>query len=304
MTSILLPPIVQEWLTFLHTRGKSEHTIAAYRRAMQHFIQWYEKMYATTFDPAFVMPRDIRDWKGYQQSTKGAKPTTVNQRLVAVSRFFRYARQQNACQENPAEEIEHLHPPQRQPKALKDIEVRRLLRAARANPRDYALLELMIGTGLRVGEVMALRVGDLEMNERSGKVTVRQGKRGEYREVPLTADVRSAVRHYLNNTHPDHENKQAPLWLGPKGELKHRSSILRLLNKYAEQVELPHLNPHLLRHTFATRYLAANRDDLRGLAKLLGHRSLDTVMIYTEPDFDDLIERMERVEHQPPGSGR
>lgn len=304
MTAILLPSIVQEWLTFLNTRGKSEHTIRAYWHAMQHFMQWYEKMYASTFDPALVMPRDIRDWKGYQQSTEGAKPSTVNQRLVAVSRFFRYARQQNLCQENPAEEIEHLRPAQHPPKALKDIEVRRLLRGARAHSRDYALLELMIGTGLRVGEVMALRVGDLDMNERSGKVIVRQGKRDDYREVPLTADVRSALRHYLNNVHPDRENKQAPLWIGTHGGLKHRSSILRLLNKYAEQVDLPHLNPHLLRHTFATRYLAANRDDLRGLAKLLGHRSLDTVMIYTEPDFDDLAERMERVERQPPGNDR
>jgi len=83
----------------------------------------------------------------------------------------------------------------------------------------------------------------------------------------------------------------------PAAPLTHRSSILRILNKYASQAGIEDdISPHVLRHTFATRYLEANRDDLRGLAALLGHSSLDTVMIYTEPSLDDLAERMERVE--------
>jgi len=72
-----------------------------------------------------------------------------------------------------------------------------------------------------------------------------------------------------------------------------------MIDKYALRAGLEAATPHMLRHTFATRYLAANPDDLRGLARLLGHASLDTVMIYTEPGLDDLIRRMERVESQP-----
>jgi site-specific recombinase XerD len=78
--------------------------------------------------------------------------------------------------------------------------------------------------------------------------------------------------------------------------LSHRSSVTRMLEKYAIQAGLAPVNPHALRHTFATRYLNANPSDLRGLARLLGHTSLDTVMIYTEPNLDDLSARMERVE--------
>ncbi len=77
------------------------------------------------------------------------------------------------------------------------------------------------------------------------------------------------------------------------GELRHRSSILRMLNRYASQAGLGEIGPHQLRHTFATRYLDANRGDLRGLASLLGHSSLNTVMIYTEPSLEDLTHRME-----------
>jgi site-specific recombinase XerD len=72
--------------------------------------------------------------------------------------------------------------------------------------------------------------------------------------------------------------------------------VTRLLAKYALQAGIEPLNPHRLRHTFATRYLNANPSDLRGLARLLGHTSLDTVMIYTEPTLQELTVRMERIE--------
>ena len=69
-----------------------------------------------------------------------------------------------------------------------------------------------------------------------------------------------------------------------------------MLEKYAHLARIKRLSPHVLRHTFATRYLTANPDDIRGLARLLGHSNLNTVMIYTEPDMDALTERLERVE--------
>lgn len=78
--------------------------------------------------------------------------------------------------------------------------------------------------------------------------------------------------------------------------LEYRSSITRLLEKYAIRAGIEKVTPHMLRHTFATRYLKANPDDLRGLARLLGHSDLNSVMIYTEPTLDDLNERLERME--------
>ena len=98
---------------------------------------------------------------------------------------------------------------------------------------------MLIGTGLRAEELLALQVGDVEINGRSGQVTVRKGKHSNQRDVPLKAEVR---------------------------------------------------------HTFSEYYLRGNPDDLRGLAALLGHTNLNTVMIYTEPSFDDLAERVERVQ--------
>ncbi|HEX9924679.1 MAG TPA: tyrosine-type recombinase/integrase, partial [Anaerolineae bacterium] len=88
------------------------------------------------------------------------------------------------------------------------------------------------------------------------------------------------------------------LWVGERGPLHDRSAVFYLLRKYTRQAGLDDrvLSPHVLRHTFATCYLAANPADLRGLAAILGHTQLNTVMIYTEPSSADLAARMERAE--------
>ena len=296
MTALTPNTIQQDWLDHLRQQGKSRHTLRAYRHGLKHFGHWYEVTYGAPFAPDAVMPRDVRDWKAYQQTVEKAAPATINQRLVALTRFFRWARVQGLCRENPTEEVSNLHLEPRQPKALATTELRKLLRAARAHLRDYAMLELLAGTGLRVGELLALRVGDIEINDRSGQVTVRRGKHEHYREVPLTLDVRKALSAYLTAEHPEPDNLAAPLWVGTRGGVSHRSSVTRLLEKYAIRAGIEPVNPHALRHTFATRYLKANPSDLRGLARLLGHQSLDTVMIYTEPTMQDLTERIERIE--------
>ena len=288
--------VQQEWLDHLQRQGKSQHTLRAYRSGLQHFARWYQSTYGDAFGPDRVMPRDVRDWKAYQQTVEQAAPATVNQRLVALTRFFRWACSQALCRENPAEDVSNIRLDPRQPKALEKSPLRKLLRAARSHARDYAMLELLAGTGLRVGELLALKVVDVEIGERSGKVTVRRGKHEHYREVPLTLDVRKALETYLDEMHPEKDNPETPLWVGPRGQLRNRSSVTRMLEKYSIQAGIEPVNPHALRHTFATLYLKANPDDLRGLARLLGHTSLDTVMIYTEPTMQDLTERMERVE--------
>ena len=177
--------------------------------------------------------------------------------------------------------------------------MRRLLRAAYAHSRDYAILELMVGTGLRVSELLALQIGDIELRERSGKVIVRYSKGAQYREIPLTRACRHALQRYLDNAHPSPSDSFGALWYGKKGPLKHRSSVMRMLQKYGNEIGLTGLHPHQLRHTFAMEYLRTNPDDLRGLARLLGHTNLNTVMIYTEPSMGDLAQRMERMEWYP-----
>jgi len=203
--------------------------------------------------------------------------------------------------QNPAEDVSTIRITNRDIKSLEEVSLRRLLREAKTECRDYAILEVLAGTGIRVGELLQLKITDIAMHPRSGKLTVRYGKGGGYREIPLTRDVRQALQDYLETVHPDANDPSQWLWMGRDGAINHRSSITRMIDKYAIRAGIDRVTPHMLRHTFATRYLKANPDDLRGLARLLGHSNLNTVMIYTEPTMNDLEERMERMEtgHAP-----
>ena len=266
--------MVEQWLQTLHQGGKSEHTVQAYRRALRHFTGWSQALYGQDFDPARIIGRDVRDWKAHQQTVEKAAPATINQRLVALARFFAWAVKQGLVPEDPTQDVTSIRLPQRQPQGLTPQDLRRLLRAVHGsgNVRDIALLEVLVGTGLRVGELLALQIGDVEIGERSGKITVRQGKHGSFREVPLTRDVRHALASYLED-HPEKDNPEAALWIGTRGPLSNRSSVVRILDKYAYQAQIePRQTPYALRHTFATRYLEANPDDLWGLGCTLGPR--------------------------------
>lgn len=291
-------PTIEEWLGDLARQGKSVLTIATYRHGLAHFVRWSEQTYGQPFDPAAIIPRDIAEWQARQQTVENAPPATVNARLVALSRYFKWAAARGHARGDPTAEITSLRPETRRPKALGDVYVRRLLRHVHqsGNKRDIALVELLMGSGLRVSEALALRLADLKLNGRSGEIVVRRGKGGVYRRVPLTSPVRQALKAYLE-TQPDLKSDEL-LWVGERGPLRDRTGIFNLLKKYARQAGLDPglISPHVLRHTFARRYLAANLDDLRGLAAILGHANLNTVMIYTEPTTAELAARMEKAE--------
>ena len=287
---------VDRWMSHLERQGKSPLTREAYLNALTHFVNWLRQTYSDEFDPQEVIARDIREWKTYQQTVEKASPNTINQRLVAMGRFFSWAHGGNLIQMNPAADVDLIKVSELKPKGLDGRSLRQLLRAIHkyGSLRDIAVVELLAETGLRVSELLQLSIGDIQIGERSGKVTVRKGKHSGFREIPLTRDLRHTLSSYLEG-HPRKEDPDAPLWLGIRGELKHRSSIFRILNKYTKTAGLPSIGPHTLRHTFAYQYLQANPDDIRGLAALLGHSNINTVMIYTQPSLEDLNQRMERV---------
>jgi hypothetical protein len=94
-------PLIESWLEQLQKQGRSPHTRQAYRRGWGHLAQWYGQTYGEPCDPTRLIARDIRDWKSYQQSVAKAAPSTINQRLVAVSSFYKWALAQNLVTRDP-----------------------------------------------------------------------------------------------------------------------------------------------------------------------------------------------------------
>ena len=181
--------------------------------------------------------------------------------------------------------------------------------------RDYAILQLLLQTGLRLGECAALDAEDLVVGERGGHLTVRAGKGNKARPVPLNATARTALAEYaavrlgvaptlaaVARAWPRRRADAGgtPLWRSQKGgrlsAAAMRCTIARLVADGARRgLVPPEASAHTLRHTFAAHYLQAQPGDLLGLAALLGHASLDTTRLYAGPTAAQLAARVDRL---------
>ena len=171
------------------------------------------------------------------------------------------------------------------PRWLSRKELLALLRAVRQgeNPRDLVTIQMMLGAGLRISEAAALKVSDVELNDRSGWVYVRTGKGMKSRSIPLSVHVRKALQSYLK-IRPDEDEED--LFLGQRGPLS-EWGIHAIVKKYAYQARLEDVTAHTLRHSFAKNLVDAGTP-LDQVAMLLGHDSLDTTTICTQPSKRDL----------------
>jgi site-specific recombinase XerD len=172
--------------------------------------------------------------------------------------------------------------------------VDRLIREAErhADKRNLAILLTLCHTGLRVGELCNLRLGDVVTSERKGEVRVRGGKGNKDRTVPLNNDVRRALTAYRSvrpTVAGDH------FFVGQRGTPLRPQGVQQVVAKYARRAGLPDVTPHVLRHTFAKHVLDAG-EDLATVQRLLGHERLETTAIYTQPTARDLEEAVRRLE--------
>lgn len=233
----------------------------------------------------------------------GLKAATINRRIGSIQRLCRWAVDSQLLKDNIAKSIKQVNVvAKRCPSGLTLSEVQLLLQATGQSKhghakRNYALLHLMLQTGLRVNEVAELKRSDIDLNERSGVVRVRFGKGRKARDIPLNTKVRRAFQLYLskntgeNTDHVFLSERQTPL---------STRSIQAVITELAKRANITRIkvSPHTLRHTFAINYLKQNPSNIVQLANLMGHESLDTTAIYTQPSLEDLADNLELMASQ------
>ena len=286
------------WLSWLETeRRYGANTLAAYESDLDDYLGY-------AGDDAGGAPPDRRRFRGWlaDMAGRGLARTTVARRVSALRSFYRFCGRTGRIEINDLSWLRAPRPPRSVPKPVSEEDARLLLAAIFrrrgddwAKQRDFALLMMLYGSGLRVSEALGLTRKDVPFGEWL-RIT---GKGGKIREVPVLPAVAEAVAAYAGAC-PFDGGPDAPLFVSARGNRFGARAAQRLVESLRLELSLPaHVTPHALRHAFAT-HLLGNGADLRAIQELLGHASLSTTQRYTNVDEAHLL-RLHRETH--PRSG-
>jgi len=260
----------------------SPNTVDAYRRDVEAFVVWAERLGLA--DPAAVDRKTLRRYIGYLTTRSYAK-RSIARKASSLRRWFGWLRRTGCIESDPSLGLSAPKGDGRLPRVLKSDELEVLLdkpvaAAASDDPavrgRDQAVLELLYGSGLRVGELCALRPADVDLDERVVRVW---GKGGKQRRVPMSEPAVYAVAEWLKRGRGSLSTNDTPadaVFLNRRGRRLTPRDVRRIVDHRA----LAPTHPHALRHTFATHLLDGGAD-LRAVQELLGHADLSTTQLYT-----------------------
>ena len=319
------------YLQSLEARGVAPATLKAARADLSQFIGWWEQTYQRPFVLSYLRDRDIRAWRGARQRDDGVAPATINRALSTLRQWGAWAVSHQLMSTNPASSVDEVPHTPLAPRSLPDAAIDALLQVAHTTRdptvrlRDEALLALLVYAGLRSQEVCDVQLRDLDLA--GGTVTVRSGKGGTGRRVPLHPDAQRMLARYLHDLRcpmelPPVGNDEArtalfvgiqatrkghPLRLGLSTRLvRHRLAALGQIAATQLRAEalrepsverraelglmaqqLDHVSPHMLRHSLARRLLDRGAT-LVTIERILGHTRLSTTGISLTPNEDEL----------------
>jgi integrase/recombinase XerD len=260
-------------------KGLAKNSLAAYSTDLRHFGHWLK-------DQPLDLERVERiHIVKYFQSLRaaGISSRSVARALAAIRGMFRFLVSERHLKHDPTENLENPKLWTTLPKSLQPFEVEALLKAPDVTTseglRDKAMLELLYATGLRVSELIHVKIEDLVMDAGFLRTI---GKGSKERIVPFGDEARDAITAYVEHGRGDFDKYNDPyLFLSRRGRPMTRQSFWMKITRYARTAGIKsHISPHVLRHSFAT-HLLENGADLRSVQMMLGHSDISTTQIYT-----------------------
>ena len=279
---------IKEFLSYLESvKQYSPHTLKGYERDLKKLSD-------------YLSAQDIKNWKIVKEHDlrtfinserrRGLSPRSIQRLLSSCRTFFEHLLIEGLIQLSPAQNVSSPKLAQLLPKAMDADLVQRLLDfkpKGMIEIRDKALAELLYSSGLRLSEVCQLEVQDLDLKERTCRVL---GKGNKTRIVPVGKKAIQAIRDwmiYRSELKATKETSSDAIFLNNKGNRISARSIQLRLEKLCLQRGIPGINPHMLRHSFASHVLESSVD-LRAVQEMLGHSDIGTTQIYTKLDFQHL----------------
>lgn len=277
---------LKEYLTVLKLeKNLSDNSVASYETDLKKFL-------------AFIEGEKISDWSNVNpdliveffqhQREEGLGSSTTARYLSSIKGFFKYLFKNKYIEKDPAENLSSTKISRKLPAVLSVVEIEKILDAPDVKNnlglRDKAVLELMYSSGLRVSELINLKLSDLFFNDEVIRVL---GKGSKQRIVPVGGSAINWCREYILKSRIHLENKaksQNHVFLNSRGTKLSRMGIWKMVNTYTKAAEIQKdVHPHTFRHSFATHLLEGGAD-LRAVQEMLGHADISTTQIYTHID--------------------
>ncbi|MBC8249809.1 MAG: tyrosine-type recombinase/integrase, partial [Anaerolineales bacterium] len=245
-------------------------TIVNYLADLRTFARWHADVRGAASSLLELTPDDIREYRRHMRINEGWTPATINRRLQAVRKFYSFAMETGLMESNPASEVRLIPRPEpKPPRALAPEEVASLFQAIQEGrpslvKRDYAIVQLLLQTGIKLGELTRLRLSDVQLRGNGegmllvGGGNPREGNGSRRRQVPLNSLACAALRDYLRVRPPSASTEN--LFLSQEGSCISKRTVQRLIRLYTQAAGLEDVSAHALRHTFAVSTLADTGD--------------------------------------------
>lgn len=268
-------------------RRLSTLTCKHYRRDLDALAGWCDEGDIEGW--ADVDSDHIRTWSA-ASFRRGLSSKTIQRQLSAVRTFFRYLTREKHVRQNPVQSVSAPKSAKRLPGNLDADRMARLLEIPGDTPivaRDRAILELLYSSGLRLQELTGLNVGEVDLNDKTVRVT---GKGNKDRIVPVGRHAVKAVHEWLQARAGLADQDEQALFVSARGGRLSSRGVQARVKHWAQRQGIDsRVYPHLFRHSFATHLLESSHD-LRGVQELLGHANISTTQVYTHLDFQHLAQ--------------
>lgn len=274
--------VVDEYLRFIQIeKGLSENTIAAYRRDLNHYLNYLAAQKISNLD--FIDRQIVQQWFGVLHD-EGRSTKSIARFTSTIRSFHLFALREKYAAKDPTVLIETPKYERKLPDVLSIDEIDLLLTTPETSKnngyRDRTMLELLYATGIRVSELINIEVEDVNLLMGFVKVF---GKGNKERIIPLGETVIELLKTYIENVRPQLLKKQVThtLFLNMQGKPLTRQGIWKIIKQTGAKAGIQkRLTPHTLRHSFAT-HLLENGADLRAVQEMLGHSDISTTQLYT-----------------------
>lgn len=282
MNTQSIPSLLEQFIEFLNKQGKSQFTVIAYKKDLEQFV-------------GFLASKDINDIRevkkddieGFIQKLIADNYTkkSASRKLNSIRTFFRFLKKDDVIEQNPSVDIAHPKFTQTPPRILSKLEYRALRDIAKEDSRTYALVEVLLQTGIKIGELAELRNSDIGDNT----LRIRSYGKNIEREVPLNNAAKKALQDYLKVRNGD--AKDDHIFITRTGQPLLIRNIRQIIDRCFKEVEIESATVNDLRNTFIAHQLM-NGASLEYIAKIVGHRRLSS----TERFLNLVKEEAERKE--------